>query len=115
MCFCSVGTPLESGLSENYIVVISNGVGLVVLTELRPQYAPGFEPLVRQLGYLISHSTKWSASRRGVGPWGWKSLQPLKVVSNIVRFTLLAHKVNAGDEPSTPTSVQRGVFKSTHV
>ena len=57
------------------IDMITSGVGLVVLRELRPQYASGFEPLARQLGYLIPYSTKWSAPRRGVGPWGGKSLQ----------------------------------------
>ena len=36
-------------------------------------------------------------------------------IRNIVRFTLPPHKVNATEEPSTPTSVQRGVFCSTHV
>ncbi|CAN7085289.1 unnamed protein product [Brassica oleracea var. botrytis] len=43
-----------------------------------PQYGTrGFDALARQLGYLIPYSTKWSASRREVGPWGWKSLQQI--------------------------------------
>ena len=49
---------------------------MVLRGNKKPQYGTrGFDTLARQLVYLIPHSTKWSASRRGVGPWRWKSLQ----------------------------------------